>query len=318
MRTGLYISGVGHLVLILWLLFGSWLVRTEEADLIRVQDVTILSAAEFAALTAPPLAPVVSPVPPARPAPVLEPAPVPPRPAPEPQPAPAPPPAPRVAPMVRPEPEPEAEPAPERREEAAPTDRAEDPVEEAPATAPEAATTQIVPEPADSAALAPETSPRPAARPERPRPQPEPHPPPQPPPEPAPDPIADAVAEAVAEAVAVPDRTAPSGPPMTSAEMDALRLSIGTCWNVGSLSTEALRTTVVVAVSMLRDGKPDLASIRMVSYEGGSEAAARQAYETARRAIIRCGVTGYNLPSDKYAQWQEIEMTFNPETRRIK
>ena len=93
---------------------------------------------------------------------------------------------------------------------------------------------------------------------------------------------------------------------------------MGNCWNVGSLSTEAMQTTVVVAVDMTPDGKPEIGSIRMLSFSGGSEAAARRAYETARRAIIRCGATGYNLPSEKYEQWREIEMTFNPENMRNK
>jgi hypothetical protein len=69
---------------------------------------------------------------------------------------------------------------------------------------------------------------------------------------------------------------------------------------------------------MTRDAKPENGSIRMLSFEGGSEAAAKQAYETARRAIIRCGASGFNLPVDKYSQWQTIEMTFNPESMRIK
>ena len=51
---------------------------------------------------------------------------------------------------------------------------------------------------------------------------------------------------------------------------------------------------------------------------GGSAASAKQAFEAARRAIIRCGSSGYDLPEDKYGQWKEIEMTFNPERMRIK
>ncbi|NNK78019.1 MAG: energy transducer TonB, partial [Litoreibacter sp.] len=42
------------------------------------------------------------------------------------------------------------------------------------------------------------------------------------------------------------------------------------------------------------------------------------AYEAARRALIRCGARGYNLPVDKFAQWQDVEITFNPERMRIK
>jgi len=43
---------------------------------------------------------------------------------------------------------------------------------------------------------------------------------------------------------------------------------------------------------------------------------ANQAFGAARRAILRCGARGFQLPSDKYAQWRNIEMTFNPERMR--
>ena len=60
------------------------------------------------------------------------------------------------------------------------------------------------------------------------------------------------------------------------------------------------------------------ASIEMLSASGGSAAAARQAFEAARRAIIRCGASGYDLPTEKYDRWRNIEMTFNPEKMRIR
>ncbi len=111
---------------------------------------------------------------------------------------------------------------------------------------------------------------------------------------------------------------APSGPPLTTGEKDALRVAVQRCWNVGSLSTDALSTTVVVGFSMSEDGRPNVASINMLGSSGGSGAAARQAFETARRAIIRCGASGFPLPIEKYDQWRDIEITFNPENMRIK
>jgi hypothetical protein len=105
---------------------------------------------------------------------------------------------------------------------------------------------------------------------------------------------------------------------MTDGEKDALRVAVQACWNVGSLSSDALLSTVTLGVTVARNGIPDTASIRMISFEGGSEASARQAYEAARRAIIRCGARGFQLPPDKYDQWRNIEMEFNPERMRIK
>ena len=77
-------------------------------------------------------------------------------------------------------------------------------------------------------------------------------------------------------------------------------------------ATEAARTTVIVGLQMNQDGTPVIGSIRMLSASGGGDAAARQAFEAAKRAIIRCGSRGYDLPQEKYSQWQDIEMTFDP------
>jgi hypothetical protein len=116
----------------------------------------------------------------------------------------------------------------------------------------------------------------------------------------------------------LPSRSTANVPPMTSGERDSLRVSIQQCWNVGSLSSEALRTTVVVGVSMTEDGRPLAESIRLLEYSGGKAEAAAETYESARKAIIRCGGNGYNLPQQKYIEWQDLEMTFNPENMRIR
>ena len=218
------------------------------------------------------------------------------------------------------------------REEVAPDEGAEanQPVQEA--TAPEAATDRIVTEAEaeEKEPTAPLITSRPKTRPERPA-APKPTSEPaqtatatektDPTPEPKPEVESSAVNDALAEAlggggeVEAPE---PSGPPMTRGEKDALRVAVSKCWNVGSLSSEALRTTVVVGVTLSREGMPDIGSIRMLSSSGGSDTSAKQAYEAARRAIIRCGSTGFDLPADKYGQWRDIEMTFNPEGMRIR
>ncbi|WP_083100953.1 energy transducer TonB [Pseudophaeobacter leonis] len=129
--------------------------------------------------------------------------------------------------------------------------------------------------------------------------------------------IEDALAAAIAGGGegAAPE---PAGPPLTNGERDALRVSVSKCWNVGSLSSDALKTTVEVAVSLERDGRPKTGTIRLVSSSGGSSGAAQQAYEAARRAIIRCGARGFQLPAEKFDHWRDIVMTFNPEKMRIK
>jgi hypothetical protein len=128
-----------------------------------------------------------------------------------------------------------------------------------------------------------------------------------------------ALAQAAEEADATQSaRNAPAGPALTGSEKDGLRLSVQKCWNVASLSSEALNTTVTLSVAMAEDGKPHNNTIRMVEFTGGTEGSANIAYGAARRAIIRCGASGFDLPKSKYAHWQTIEMVFNPEKMRIK
>ncbi len=185
-------------------------------------------------------------------------------------------------------------------------------------TAPEEAAPEIVTEAEEANDPAPKTSPRPRVRPNRPAPQPEPEvteaPEPEPT-EPAPS-NQDAINDALTEALG--SGTEPTGPPLTSGEKDAMRVAVSRCWNVGSLSTDALNVVVVVGFSLTPDGKVVGGSLRQLDSTGGSSGAAKQAYEAARRAILRCGAKGYDLPADKYAQWQDIEITFNPERMRIK
>lgn len=241
--------------------------------------------------------------------------------APEVSPRPEPRPAPRVAPEPVAPPEPDVKVDEVTRPEVTPDESAEVVQDPSEASAPEEAATEIVTEAEKPKETAPSTSLRPkprpartaAAEPERPTETPKPAPA-----EPATDQNAvnAALAAALGSGQQAPERAA--GPPLTSGEKDALRVAVQQCWNVGSLSSEALATTVVVTVAMAEDGKPNAGSIRMLSASGGSDAAARQAFEAARRAIIRCGANGFDLPIAKYDQWRDIEMTFNPERMRIK
>lgn len=355
MQTGAKISGVAHVGLILAALFGG--AFSSEPPEVEVAEVSLISAEQFAALSAgpvpqaepqtavapsaeaqpetpPPTEPNIEPeaVQEVTPEPAPEPEPEPvveapePEPEPEPEPTPqaeaetAPPPVERVAP--EPAPAPEVQPDPEARPEVAQDQNAETQTERQEATAPPEATDRIRPEPPDQeVALAPARSIRPTARPPARAPSPDPTPA-QPAAEPAPAPrdTAAAVNSALAAALGGGETEAPvpAGPPLSAGEKDALRVSVSQCWNVGSLSSAALATTVVVSVSLGQDGKPETGSIRMLSSSGGDAGSARQAFEAARRAIIRCGARGFDLPSEKYAHWRDVEMTFNPERMRIR
>lgn len=230
------------------------------------------------------------------------------------------------------------------------------PEQEQAETAPPEATTEIVTEATETddtsierAAMAPTISQRPRTRPERPTPPPAaetqtaaapqpaqpnpPAPPPTPAPAPAPTPaptpepaspptdaIAEALAAALSEQLSNPAPAAPvsSAGGLTASEADNLRLAIQQCWNIGVLSTDAQQVTVTVAFSMTPSARHEQGSIRLVGNSGGSETAVQQAFEAARRAIIRCEGEGYGLPPEKYDAWRDIEITFNPEGMRLR
>ncbi|WP_108816448.1 energy transducer TonB [Loktanella sp. Alg231-35] len=205
------------------------------------------------------------------------------------------------------------------REEVVPDDSAEPEVvaEEQDATAPEETTTAIVIED-----LAPSTSVRPSPRPSRPTPQPEPEvevtetATEQPaPPEPAQS--EDDVAAALEAALGATEApAAAAGPPMTGSERDSFRVSVNRCWNVDPGSVAA-RVTVEVGFSLDREGKVQGNDVRLISSDG-DQSATNTAFEAARRAILRCQSGGYELPADKYDQWKDVVITFDPSGMRLR
>ncbi|MHA6326050.1 cell envelope integrity protein TolA [Roseivivax sp. CAU 1753] len=371
LNTGQIVSGIGHAMLIFYVLFGG--IFRSNPDPVQVQEVQILSEADFAALTAPsappeatseiaappapdasdavPEAPDVPPAPqtPPRPRPTPEPrtetppepvAPTPPatiadtppvlRPptpeatAPDIAATPTPDSAPRVAPdPVRP-PEPDTSVADEIQDSVSPdaqTDQRAD-VDAQEATAPEEATTEIVTE-AEDPARAPATSVRPRPRPDRaaatptpvpdtPRPETAETPPPA-----APTGVEAALAEALGGGAPDPQPDLPVGPPMTGGERDALRVAVQRCWVV-DVGSQAANVTVVVGMQMDRSGRVVSNSLRMIESSGGDPSAAQTAFQAARRAILRCQGDGFPLPPEKYAQWQDIEMVFDPSGMRLR
>ena len=189
------------------------------------------------------------------------------------------------------------------------------------ATAPEETTTQIV-----IADLAPTTSVRPSTRPSRPEPVSqtqtaavEPTPPtPQETATPQED-VATQEDVAAALEAALAGAAAPAiaaGPPMTGAERDSFRIAVNRCWNVDPGSVAA-RVTVEVAFNLDREGKVQGGDVRLLSSQGDS-GAVDTAFNAARRAILRCQSGGYQMPADKYDQWQEVVITFDPSGMRLR
>ncbi|MCH2094560.1 MAG: cell envelope biogenesis protein TolA [Rhodobacteraceae bacterium] len=109
----------------------------------------------------------------------------------------------------------------------------------------------------------------------------------------------------------------PLGPPLSAGEQDALRAAVQDCWVV-DVGSQAANVTVVVGMDMERSGRVISSTIRLVSATGGTGAAVETAFQAARRAILRCQKGGYPLPPEKFDQWKEIEMTFNPSKMRLR
>lgn len=128
--------------------------------------------------------------------------------------------------------------------------------------------------------------------------------------------VAAAVAAAVAEREAAAEGQAaatslPEGPPITNAERDGLRLAVQRCWNVPAGLRDAQELKVTLAADLNADGSVINGSIRLIEPTNPPDGRFQQAYEAGRRALIRC--SPYQLPREKYAQWRNIEVVFNPE-----
>ncbi|WP_425041039.1 cell envelope biogenesis protein TolA [Primorskyibacter sp. S187A] len=229
---------------------------------------------------------------------------------------------PRLRPADRVAPEPVAPPEPdtvidEETQEAIAPDASDDTtdVQEAQeATSPEAAAPEIVTEAEEGPPSAPAQSIRPQARPNRPAPQVAETPPPE-------TDNSDAVAAALQEALSgetadTAPAPAPTGPPLTAGERAGLVVAVQDCWVV-DVGSQAADVIVTVAMDMNRDGTV-AGGVRLLSAEGGDTRAQEVAFQAARRAVLRCQRGGYDLPPEKYEQWKQIEITFNPESMRVR
>jgi len=116
------------------------------------------------------------------------------------------------------------------------------------------------------------------------------------------------------EATATPSY--PSGFQMTSDTKTAILRDLKPCWTVdlGSLSADIV---VTLRWKMSPDGKLVAGSLRVIDSEGGDGSALRSAVQIAKSTVFRCGnKMGANLPPEKYDEWQEIEVRFDPSEMR--
>lgn len=91
---------------------------------------------------------------------------------------------------------------------------------------------------------------------------------------------------------------------------DALRLSIYNCWNTGSLSRSALNTSVELSFELSDDWRPISNTITLTKTDGTNGDAVTQAFEAARRAILRCGINGFEFLEGEVKEDTIISVTF--------
>ncbi len=96
-----------------------------------------------------------------------------------------------------------------------------------------------------------------------------------------------------------------------------ISLAISRCWNIGSLSTNALSVTVKVSFEVDAQKRPIADTISGIGLrEGRSEngKAFEQAFQAASRAILRCGANGLPIPKNGPTR---LEVVFDPDTMRV-
>jgi len=232
-------------------------------------------------------------------------------------------PAPRVAPDPVAPPPPDARIDDEVQTAPAPSEAADAPVEEAPeTTAPEEAGTILESEAnrtEDDTPAAPTASLRPRPRPSRPAPAETDTAATSPATEPDQAPSTqDSVEAALAEALGGGGGggTAAGGA-LEDSEIAGVIRAVSREWSVdvGGISANV---TVVVRIRLSPEGTLE-ASPELLSHDGSSEDAGQAAFRRARIAIIAASRNGgFDLPPEKYDDWREIEMTFNPERMRLR
>ncbi len=130
--------------------------------------------------------------------------------------------------------------------------------------------------------------------------------------------IEEALQVAAADVVEEPAAAAstPSlGPKLTAGEKDGLRLAVQKCWNVPAGLANAAELVVVVGVELAQDGSL-VGSPFAIEPTGDLAPGFKQAFEAGRRALIRCAP--YDLPTDKYEQWRNLEVVFNPKSMVVR
>ncbi|HPQ50829.1 MAG: energy transducer TonB [Alphaproteobacteria bacterium] len=98
---------------------------------------------------------------------------------------------------------------------------------------------------------------------------------------------------------------------LSMTEMDALRYQLSQCWNImaGAMDSESLRVEVKVVVNPDRTVR----SAKILDQSKyGNDPFFRAAADSAVRALNNPKCTPLNLPPEKYDEWREMTIVFDP------
>ena len=98
-------------------------------------------------------------------------------------------------------------------------------------------------------------------------------------------------------------------PPLLNSEIENFRESVAECWGVKNFYNPK-KGSVTLAFAMDRQGKIDPDSLKSISNTFEDSRSAQNAFQRAKRALMKCGVNGYDLPASKYQHWKRMELTF--------
>ena len=108
-------------------------------------------------------------------------------------------------------------------------------------------------------------------------------------------------------------RTAKHNPlrPLAISEIDLVRQQIRECWNLSAGAREAENLSIEIAMAMNPDGTVRQARILDQSRLRG-DPFFRAAAESALRAVLNPRCNPLKLPPEKYQQWQNMILIFDP------
>jgi outer membrane biosynthesis protein TonB len=103
---------------------------------------------------------------------------------------------------------------------------------------------------------------------------------------------------------------APLGPELSTSEMDAIRRQIEERWNAPVGAKGAKDMIVVIEITARPDGT--VADARIVESGDLSDPVYRSVAESARRAALYFRETPLKVPLDRYQNWKNLRLRFNP------